>query len=149
MFGRNCFNFMETTFNILTSLMEKDITINLYVLVNYKSCLNILDERKEESHGHSDCIRMTRDVPTLWIIQYGIQYKKASFPFINKVLLLDFSSGKSQNPFTSKMSFLKWATKGIGNRESALVCDSYYASYDSLSWIGKVNFFFFTSVNKL
>ena len=116
--------------------------------VNYAECLNILDERKEEFHGHGDCVRMHKGVPVLWVIQSAVQCKGSSLPYVHKVLPLDFPSG-TKHAYSSKKALLKWATEGMfRDGRSELVFDSFYSSREAIEWIHP-HHFFFTSLNKL
>ena len=141
--GRNAFTKMERVFAIPTSLMGTDFTDNLSRLVNFGNCLNILDERKEEYHGHCDVIRMNKGTPVIWMIQSAVQCHGSSLPFVHKILPLDFPSKDSNNLFSKKTSILEWASKGMIPGESGLVFDSYYSSRPALSFFAGEKFSLF------
>jgi len=116
--------------------MSSDITSNLCSLVNYERCVNILDERKEEYHGHCDVVRMNKKTPVLWMIQNVVQCENSSLLFVHKVFPLDFPSGGESNYFSKKENIMRWATEGMVKGESGIVCDSWYSTRDVCSWLG-------------
>ena len=145
---RNTFNYLEAHLPIPTSFMHTDLTFQLSSLVNFSSCLNILDERKEYYRGHCDVIRMMKGEPCLWMVQSAVQCPGSSLPYIHKLLALDFPSSNSNHPFASKKKILEWATNGMLPEKSALVFDSHYSPRSVVTWLSEKKFFFFTSLNK-
>lgn len=78
-----------------TAVIAGPISENLRgFILNIQDVLNVLDERKQEFHGHSDTIRIVRNKPVLFLIQVGVQLPGSKFPFIHTLVPQNYSKGE-------------------------------------------------------
>ena len=131
---------------IPSHLISHDITEKLSKMVNNKDVLNILDERKHEYHGATDCIRMNRSTPVLWMMQVATMLPGASFPFVFRLLPFDWPKVDKKMSKT-KVNLLQFAFPDLGGN-AAVVMDSFYSSPDALQWLEARKILFLTSLHK-
>ena len=139
--GRHKFFHYSGRLVIPAGLAKTVVSSSLKSLVDFAGSLLILDEKKQEYHGHAPCIRMIRGKPVVWVLQTAVQCKNAVLPYVYGVWPL----ATKETP--ARVDIIKWARCDAPNK-TPMVFDSFYSTQKCVSWLLEERIYYMTALNR-